>query len=188
MYKSVLLFLCIVLSLLSCKNETLPKPKAQLSLVYPKKEYVSMNVERPYVFEVLNSTTIKKQPKNWLKIQYPSLNASVDITYRPVNDNLKELLVEAEKLVFEHTVKADNISWREYSNSERKVYGKMCEILGNAASQVQFHVTDSSQHFLKASLFFHRKPNYDSILPAVDYIKKDMIHIMETLHWKNKDQ
>jgi gliding motility-associated lipoprotein GldD len=132
---------------------------------------------------VSKNTTIKSLPKNWLKIQYPKLKASVHITYRPINNNLRELLIEAEKLVLEHTVKADNISWRDYENTDKKVYGKMCEISGNAASQIQFHVTDSTNHFLKGSLFFYTKPNYDSILPAVEYIKKDMIQMLETLEW-----
>lgn len=188
MLKLHLIFLLLTLSFLflGCKEETSPKPKAYLSLNYPKKEYKTLNNNKPYSFEVPENTIVKKLPKNWLKIKYPELNASIDITYRPVNNNLKELLVEAEKLVFEHTVKADNISWRDYSNSDREIYGKMCEIVGDAASQVQLHVTDSSKHFLKASLFFYRKPNYDSILPAVNYIKKDMIHIMETLKWTDK--
>ena len=118
-----------------------------------------------------------------MKVNYPKLKASVDITYRPVQNNLKELLTEAEKLVFEHTVKADQISSNNYENEENKVYGSMFDITGNSASQVQFHITDSVKHFLKGSLFFHTKPNYDSVLPAVEYIKKDMIHIMETTKW-----
>ncbi|WP_299672554.1 gliding motility lipoprotein GldD [uncultured Tenacibaculum sp.] len=183
-------YLCgfLLLILMSCGGETLPKPKAYLSLNYAKPNYQKINVERPYTFEVSNVAKIKSLPKNWLKIQYPELKASVDITYRPVKDNLKELLLEAEKLVFEHTVKADNISNTEdYINKEKKVYGKMYFIYGNAASQVQFHVTDSVQHFLKASLFFYSKPNFDSVLPAVDYVKKDMVKMMETLEWNNID-
>ena len=116
---------------------------------------------------------------------YPELKASVDITYRPVNNNLRELFIEAEKLVLEHTVKADNISWRDFSNTENKVYGKLCHIEGNAASQIQFHATDSARHFIKGSLFFYVKPNYDSIYPAVEYIKKDMVRMMESMKWKD---
>lgn len=183
MYKYIVVF--IVLFLMSCGGETLPKPKAYLSLKYPEKAYQKITQERPYIFEVSSNAEVKELPQNWLKINYPSLKASVDITYRPINNNLKELLMEAEKLVFEHTVKADNISWRDYNDADKKVYGKMCEISGNAASQVQFHVSDSVQHFLKASLFFHTKPNYDSVLPAVAYIRDDMIRMMETLEWKN---
>lgn len=183
-YLSVLLLLIIV----GCGSETLPKPKAYLSLQYPESTYKKIKIERPYTFEVSDETTVKPLPKNWLKIQYPNLKASVDITYRPVNNNLKELLIEAEKLVFEHTIKADNISNTEdYVNDDEKVYGKMFFIYGNAASQVQFHVTDSTKHFLKASLFFYSKPNFDSVLPAVDYIKRDMVKMMETLEWKNID-
>ena len=93
--------------------------------------------------------------------------------------------MEAEKLVFEHAIKADQITAPvEYVNPSRNVYGSLYEIKGNAASQVQFHATDSSKNFLKGSLFFYTKPNYDSLLPAIEYIKADMIKMMETLEWK----
>ena len=59
------------------------------------------------------------------------------------------------------------------------------EVVGNAASQAQFYVTDSTQHFLSGSLYFYVKPNYDSILPATEYVKNDIRKIMETLQWKN---
>lgn len=183
MRKILLLFIAIIL--ISCGEETIPKPKAYLSLEYPEQEYHILGIQRPYTFEVADNTAIKKMPKNWLNVQYPELKASVDITYRPVNNNLRELLIEAEKLVLEHTVKADHISWIDFTNDTHKVYGKMCEIAGNAASQVQFHATDSTKHFIKGSLFFYVKPNYDSIYPAVEYIKKDMIRMMETLQWNN---
>jgi gliding motility-associated lipoprotein GldD len=181
--RKFLLLISVVL-LVGCGEDVLPKPKGYLSLEYPELGYNKLSKSRPYRFDVSKNTTIKSLPKNWLKIQYPKLKASVHITYRPVTNNLRELLIEAEKLVLEHTVKADNISWRDYADTDKKVYGKMCEISGNAASQIQFHVTDSTKHFLKGSLFFYTKPNYDSILPAVEYIKKDMIQMLETLEWE----
>ncbi|CAM1334415.1 gliding motility lipoprotein GldD [Tenacibaculum aestuariivivum] len=179
-----LLLLVSLALLISCGEDILPKPKAYLNLEYPRSVYTKLNKNRPYQFDVSKNATVKNLPNNWLKIEYPALKASIDITYRPVTNNLQELLVEAEKLVLEHTVKADHISWRDYADSNKKVYGKMCEISGNAASQIQFHVTDSTNHFLKGSLFFYTKPNYDSIFPAVEYIKKDMIQMLETLKWK----
>ena len=183
MYKYLSIFLLFII--IGCKENSLPKPKGYLSLNYPLKKYTNLNLSNyPYTFEVPTTSTTVELPKNWLKIFYPELKASVHITYRPINNNLKELLTEAEKLVFEHTLKADQISSNNYENTNNKVYGSIYDITGNSASQVQFHVTDSTKHFLKGSLFFHRKPNYDSILPAVDFIKKDMIHIMETLEWK----
>ena len=179
------LYVLIVVCMMGCSEDIKPKPNAYLSLSYPKKEYHRVLVTTlPYSFEVAQQTEVITLPKQWLKIKYPSLKASIDITYRPVNDNLKELLMESEKLVFEHTIKADQIGSKTFENATTKVYGTMYDIKGNSASQVQFHVTDSATHFLKASLFFYSKPNYDSILPAVVYIKEDMIRMMETMEWQ----
>ena len=59
------------------------------------------------------------------------------------------------------------------------------EVGGNAASQSQFYVTDSINHFLTGSLYFYAKPNYDSIYPAAEYLKKDIRQLMETINGKN---
>jgi len=182
MYKYFILFFVVII--IGCSETPIPKPKAYLSLNYPSKNYKLTTEQVPYTFEVSTNTSVKKLPNKWLKIQYPALKASVDITYRPVKDNLIELLTEAEKLVFEHTLKADQIASNKFENTKNNVYGSMYDITGNSASQVQFHVTDSAKHFIKGSLFFYSKPNYDSILPAVAYIKEDMVRMMETMQWK----
>jgi gliding motility-associated lipoprotein GldD len=179
-----ILFILISLIFISCNTNILPKPKAYLSLEYPKKEYTKLSLERPYSFEVLKNTTLVDDKNNWLKINYPNLKASIDITYRPVENNLNELLAEAEKLVFKHAVKAEQIIPKDFVNPKRRVFGSLYEITGNAASHLQFHVTDSTNNFIKGSLYFYVKPNYDSILPAVSYIKKDILRLIETLEWK----
>ena len=76
------------------------------------------------------------------------------MTYRPVDNNLKELFLEAEKLTFNHAIKADGISSIPYANKDQKVYGSIFEVTGNAASPIQFHVTDSSQTFYNRSGLF----------------------------------
>lgn len=181
-----LYFIFIIILVASCKEETLPKPKAFLNLEYDKTVYKEISLKRPYVFEVSKNVEIKDEPNNWLKIEYPALNASLDITYRKIDNNLRELLVESEKLVFKHTQKAEQITSNDYTNDQRKVFGTLYEITGNAASQIQFHITDSTHNFIKGALYFRTKPNYDSVLPAVYHIKKDILHLMETLKWKDK--
>ena len=171
---------------LSCKDDFLPKPKAYLSLTYPEKIYETLKLKRPYFFKVSKSATIVNDKNNWLTIKYPKLKASIDITYRPIKNNLKELLTEAEKLVFKHTAKAEQIIPKDFINEKNNVFGSMYEITGNAASHIQFHVTDSTNNFIKGSLYFYAKPNYDSILPAVNYIKEDILYLIETLEWSRK--
>ena len=183
--------ICLILLsflMLSCTEDSLPKPKGYLRLEYPKNTYKNLNLERPFQFDVSNQTVIKDLPNSWLKIEYPLLKASIDITYRPIKKNLKELLIESEKLVFKHTTKAEQIVSTNFVNDQNRVFGSVYEITGNAASQIQFHVTDSTQHFIKGALYFYVKPNYDSLLPAISYIRKDIAKIMETLEWRKSQQ
>ncbi len=182
--RKLIFLLGFFLVVVSCKEETLPKPKAFLNLKYADASYVNLELKRPYFFEVSKNAFTKDVPNNWLKIEYPNLKASLDLTYRTIDGNLRELLVESEKLVFKHTLKAEQISSNDYSDDKKKVFGTLYEITGNAASQIQFHITDSTKHFIKGALYFSIKPNYDSILPAVDHIKKDILHLMETLEWE----
>ncbi|MHB0754679.1 gliding motility lipoprotein GldD [Polaribacter sp. M15] len=184
MCKTFFLFILFFFLITSCNDNVLPKPKAYLSLQYPKKTYKKLSVKRPYTFNVLKNTTIIDDKNNWLKIKYPNLKASIDITYRPVQNNLKELLTEAEKLVFKHAVKAEQIIPKDFVNPKNNVFGSLYEITGNAASHLQFHLTDSTHHFIKGALYFYAKPNYDSILPAVAYIKEDVLKLIETTEWK----
>ncbi len=183
--RRILFVLFSSIVLWSCKDDVLPKPKAYLSLNYAPAKYKELTIKRPYSFQVSDKAELKEEKNNWLKIKYPQLKASIDITYRPIEGNLKELLMESEKLVYKHAVKAEQIMPKDYLNEEHRVFGSLHEITGNAASQIQFHITDSTRNFIKGSLYFYTKPNYDSVLPAVAYIKKDIMKLMETLKWVN---
>jgi len=182
--RKLYILLLLILIFTACNDAVIPKPKAYLSLEYPKHQYKNLGLIRPYIFKVSKESILIDDAKNWLKISYPNLKASIDITYRPIENNLTELLTEAEKLVFKHTVKAEEITPKDFVNYQKKVFGSLYEITGNAASHLQFHVTDSSKHFIKGSLYFYAKPNFDSILPAVAYLKEDILHLVETLEWK----
>jgi len=177
-----ILFTGILVS--SCKEDVLPKPKAQLRLEYKDPTYISNNTNCPYSFEISSIAKIKINNKCWANINYPNLNASINITYRAVENNLKELFIESEKLTFKHAIKADGISSVPYTNALKNVYGAIYEVTGNAASPIQFHATDSVNNFITGAVYFNVHPNYDSIKPAINYLRKDIIHLMETIEWK----
>jgi gliding motility-associated lipoprotein GldD len=94
------------------------------------------------------------------------------------------LLRDAQKLTFEHVIKADDIKEQPFLNDDKKVYGMFYEVSGNAATNAQFYVTDSTKHFVTGSVYFYAKPNFDSIMPATSYVKNDMQRLMETIKWK----
>ena len=179
------LFVFIVAFLLfSCKEESVPKPHAYLSLEFEKQQYARYDQSPYFDFEKNKEATFEALNNGWAKIHYPKLKASIDITYRPVKNNLKSLLMESEKLTFSHVIKADGISSQEFENSKNHTYGRIYEVTGDAATNLQFNLTDSLKNFITASVYFKVQPNFDSIEPAVDYLKEDIKVLMESLTWK----
>ena len=184
--KSIIFSVIIAVSLLSfgCKDDVLPKPSGYLRLDYPEAKYVNFENECPFAFDMNEDAIIKKETDCGFTITYPKMKATIYLTYKPVEKNINELLRDAQKLTYEHVIKADDILEQRYLNPDKKVYGMFYQVEGNAATNSQFYVTDSTKHFVIGSVYFYTKPNYDSIMPAASYIKNDMQRLMETLKWK----
>ena len=189
--KRILVILLVVV-VCSCGEDPIPKPRAYLRLDFPAPEYTTSNIPLPFSFEKnmlatdISEIKISRDEKSiGLDLNYPALKGTVYITYKEVKDNLKLYLIDAQNITQKHTQKADEISTIPFIDNVNKVYGMFYEVGGNAASQSQFYVTDSLNHFVTGSLYFYAKPNYDSILPAAHYLKNDIRHIMETIRWKN---
>ena len=185
--------LLLITCFFSCGDDPLPKPKAFLSLEYPEAKYIKTKTELPFSFEknrlaskITNKRLEGSGESYGLNIEYSKLKGTIYLTYKDISkrDDLLRYLRDAQNFTQEHTKKADEIIEQIYEDSSRKVYGMFYEVGGNAASQSQFYVTDSIKHFLIGSLYFYAKPNYDSILPAAEYLKKDIKQIMETVEWK----
>ena len=178
----VLIFALLVIS---CNNDTVIKPAAKLRLDYQKAEYKGFKSDCKYSFEKNRSAELKVSNDCWMNLEYPSMDATIYLTYRKVNsNNLDSLLYDAQKLTYDHTIKADRILEQPRVDSVNKVYGMFYMIDGNAATQSQFYVTDSINHFVTGALYFESKPNFDSLYPAVIYLRDDIRRIMETISWE----
>lgn len=187
----ILVILAVCVS--SCGGgDPIPKPKALLRLEYPTPQYIRTNLPLPFTFEKNTLATDVSEIKiardgqsAGIDLNYPTIKGTVFITYKKVENNIDLLLLDAQGMTQKHTQKADEITSTPYVNPDNRVFGMFYEIGGNAASQSQFYVTDSLNHFITGSLYFYAKPNYDSILPAAYYLKNDIRHIMESIKWKN---
>lgn len=182
--KRILILLLIFATFLSCEEDVLPKPKALLRLEYARPTTAKAETDN-FKFQYNQSAGLRKRNSRSLMLEYPEMKAAIFINYKTVDGNLKQLITDAERLSYEHAVKADDIRARIYENPKDSVYGTFFEVVGDAASQAQFYVTDSTTHFVTGSLYFSVKPNYDSIYPAAVYLQNDIGHIMETLRWKD---
>ena len=185
MTNKIIGFLTVVLllSFTACKDDVLPKPASQLRLDYPLAQYAAFSNHCPIAFDINEDAIIKEDKNCGFSINYPKMKATIYLTYKPVNGDINKLLRDAQKLTYEHVIKADDILEQPYINPDKKVYGMFYQVRGNAATNAQFYATDSINHFVTGSVYFYAKPNFDSIMPAADYIKNDMQQIMETIQW-----
>lgn len=182
---TVLFTLLLLVSFTSCKDDVLPKPAGYLTLEYPEADYVVFDSKNtPFSFEMNSKAIVNGGKEKGIAISYPKMKATLYLTYKPVNKNIEKLLRDAQKLTYEHVIKADDILEQPYINPKKKVYGMFYQVNGNAATHSQFYVTDSINHFLTGSVYFYSKPNFDSIMPAASYVKNDMQQLMESIVWK----
>ncbi|HSN47606.1 MAG TPA: gliding motility lipoprotein GldD, partial [Flavobacterium sp.] len=168
---AIFALLTVIFSVFSCKDEVSPKPSSYLRLDYPEAKYVNFENQCPFAFEMNSEAVIKGDKNCGFAISYPKMKATIYLTYKPVNKDVNLLLRDAQKLTYEHVIKADDILEQPYLNPSKKVYGMFYQVDGNAATNSQFYVTDSIKHFVTGSVYFYAKPNFDSVMPAASYIR-----------------
>ncbi len=184
-----LLLLGLIVFSYSCKEVYTPKPRTYLRIDFPEKEYLVYDAKEPYRFEypvygkVVPDPSEKKNPY-WLNIEFPSLNGSIYLSYMKIDNNLDRLIEDSRGFVYKHTIKAEQIPESRVVDNGREVYGILYDIKGNAASAVQFFVTDSTRHFLRGALYFNTQPDKDSLSPVINFVREDIVHFIHTLQWK----
>lgn len=109
------------------------------------------------------------------------------MTLIPVKNNLRELIVNEEKMLMFHVEnrKADDIIYSNVNDEKSRVYGQLYEIMGKgAATPLKFWLTDSTHYYVRATLYFNFTPNNDSLEPVIKYLKNDLLHLIDTWNWK----
>ncbi len=188
--KAVFLFLIISGFFISgCADNYTPKPRGYFRITFPERNYMDFVSDAPYKFEHPIYSIIVQDPSNmaepwWYNLVFPKMKATIHISYKNIKGNLNNYIEESRSLVYKHTIKADAINEQTFVDRDKKIFGVLYEIQGNAASPYQFFVTDSTKHFLRGALYFNVHPNKDSLAPVFKFIKSDIIHLMESVEWK----
>lgn len=187
-----LIFMIAACALLSCNADYSPKPRGYYRIDLPVRgDYRSIPNGCPYQFSIPNyaiivdDSTAESKPY-WKNVIYQGVNGRLHLSYYPITsqDMFYSLVEDSRRLVFKHTVKADGIDESVISKKEKKVYGLYYTIGGNSASSIQFFLTDSQQHFLRAALYFYAAPQSDSIQPVLQFVQKDIEQMISTFEWK----
>ena len=186
----ILLFACV-----SCSNNYTPRPYGYYRIAVPDTAYTDFSSllkgelrgAYPYSFALSQNAVVLPVKKDgepfWINLYYPALNATIHCSYKPVRNNLRELTNDALEFVYRNASFANAIPEREYNHPEADVYGVLFDLEGNTASSCQFFVTDSTRHFFRASVYCNCPPNADSLAPVYNYLRKDVVKMVETFQW-----
>ena len=189
--RTKIIFLVMASFILGCRQEYLPKPKGFNRIVLPENSYQVLPDSFPYSFEYSKEARLLRDSswiseRYWINLHYEKLGATIQITYKPVTDSIiREYLGDSYKLTAQHNVKAYAIEEKiiELPNG---LYASFTELEGEVPTQAQFHITDrdSTDHFLRGALYFRTATKNDSLAPVIDFVKKDMLHLITSLEWK----
>lgn len=189
-----LIYIIVTTLLFSCGKEEqayVPKPKGFNRIDLPPQLYQKLTEDRPYSFEYSKSARILPDTfalagKDWIFIYYPKFKANIQLTYKPVKNNqllLKDYINDSFKLTGKHQVRASSIQEQRLL-TDNNLTAMIFKIEGDVPSPYQFYTTDSTRHFLRGAIYFSTATKNDSLTPVIDFIQKDMIHLLNTLQWR----
>ncbi len=188
-YRLVLvIFLLLAGCLQGCREAYTPRPYGYYRVTIPPHSYVkTVTGSLPFAFEASSLGVISMRGEieggYWFDIHYPLLSADIHCSYRQIEGDLQVLSEDARRFVYSHSGQAEGISEHFFEDAARRVYGLLYDLKGNVASPVQFVLTDSTRHFFRGALYFQHVPNKDSIAPMLDYVREDIVFLMENFEW-----
>jgi gliding motility-associated lipoprotein GldD len=185
--------LLVSMVMIACQtgSDSVPKPRAFHRIDFPEKAYQDGAIEGPYTLQIPRYSHLEEDvspdalPFGY-DVVFEQFNARLHVSYHRFNqvDQLNALTEDARTFAFNHTVKATAIRPIPINFPDKKVFGMFYEIHGNTASQLQFYLTDSVQHYVRGALYFNERPRIDSIQPVVDFLRSDLDHMVHTFKWK----
>lgn len=198
--------------LLACNSNYSSKKTGYFNIDFPEHKYqLYNNPEFPYQFEypvyatiVKDSTFFDKSPENpfWVNVDFPQFDARIFLSYKIVGgkavvkvaqangsekdsvsyNDFDKLRNDAFTLTNKNNVVASSIKDSLFI-TKNNVSGIFFSVAGNAATASQFFVTDTTRNFLRGALYFNATPNADSLAPVQQYLKEDMLHLINSFKW-----
>lgn len=187
-------FVVVLCMMIACDVPSSPRPYGYFRITTPDAEYIPLQAysadlrDFPYNFDLSKNAQVKlharQGEKYWINLYYPDLDATIHCSYKSMQGDLRHLTNDALEFVYKNASHASSIPERDYMHPEEKVYGVLFDLEGNTASSCQFFLTDSTKHFFRASVYCNCSPNADSLAPVYQYLRADVIRLIESFQWE----
>lgn len=181
--------IAVLITAAACNRSYTPKPTGYLRVDYPDRKYVPFDQAAPYTFEVPAYAEVVPHQSDiaepfWYDVNFPPFDGTLYLSYKQIEGDVNDYIEDSRSLVYKHASRSDGIRETPFMDSAGNKYGILYDLAGNVASSVQFFLTDSTEHFLRGSLYFNATPNSDSLRPIIRFVKQDIEHMIETVQWK----
>jgi len=184
---------CVGLFLTGCTTY-LPKPHGYPRTDFPQRNYREFKSESPFSFEIptyaiMEKDTDSNTEEHWYNLLFPIFDATVHMSYKHFNSvkSLDSLTEDAYRLAMKHTVKAEDIHETEIRDTANGTYGILYDFFGRTATPFNFYITDEKEHFIRGAFYFNQNANSDSVAPIFQFVKKDLLNIIETVRWDSNE-
>ncbi len=198
----------------SCNSTYTSKKRGYYKIDLPAQhQYQKFEKEGfPYSFEypvygaiIQDSTYFDSTPENpyWINIDFPQYGGRIFLSYKQIGgktvmkvkgadgrykdsvavNEFDRMVTDAFKLTSKNDVVSTSIKETPV-NTPNNVSGMFFKVGGNAATSMQFFLSDTTKNFLRGALYFNTTPNSDSIKPVQDFLQIDIEHMINTFKWK----
>lgn len=186
----------LAIVLYACSNDTpIPKPPTYLKTELPDHTYRMVSNDCPYelkLAEIYNYKPCIFEKSNFCiqQIDLGPLNGSLFLYYIsiPSKDSLPAIINYANDKVDDHKIKADKIDFTQLIDRDKRVFGTFFELKGNVATNFQFYLTDSTNNFVRGEVLLNCRPNYDSLRPSLEYLKQDLLELVNNFKWRTNQE
>lgn len=185
------------LLLAACNSDySAGKKKGYFRISFPEKKYRLFDQPGyPYSFEYPVYATVTKDTTFfddkagdwWVNIEIPQFDGKIHVSYKPISNVNKfdTLVSDAVQMAYKQHVDVSTGIEDSIIRTPNGVEGLYFSLGGNTATANQFFLTDSTRHFFRGALYFNASPNADSLGIVNEFLKKDLLHLINTLRWKN---
>ncbi|MBP3353406.1 MAG: hypothetical protein J6L02_01995 [Bacteroidales bacterium] len=169
-----------------CREKTAPKPFAYPHIENSTIQYEPLKKNNfPITFNIADNANIVIDSLNsrWVNIIYPTYDATIYCSY--ISTDIKSVNKEKSKsreLVYVHSHRASEINALNYNDTIKGISAELYQLKGNTATPLQFMVSDDNSFIFRGSLYFNNKVTSDSVAPIIEYIKEDIIEIVESIN------
>lgn len=201
--------------LFACNAVYTSKKNGYFRIDLPEHRYREFRKDSfPYTFEypvyadvIHDSTFFDRNPENpyWINIDFPQFNARIFLTYKYIGGKalykIKQRdgtyrdstgINQFDRMVNDHfnlTNKNESVASSikdSLFQTPNGITGVYSRVGGNAATARRFFMSDTVRNFILGALYFNATPNVDSLKPALDFLQRDIDHLINTFKWIRK--